>query len=370
MKLSTVAVQHAKILFGHRSKLIVRQREDQIARLRSGPRGGASQAAIAKAHVDCIESLAKAYAESYVSAYEKSGIPLDKKEIDEIVAEVRPLVDTWFSSARNDPNSARFIGKHTHDSHSIVAEVHQGLILRMQEAVLTQERARRQSSELRQGIAADVDVSFDKALEIFDKHQFNRDLPPFVAAATTKSQPISLAFVDVDQFKEVNDMHGHDVGDRVLHQTVEIMQAASEGKGRCYRWGGDEFTIILPNYTIAEAVLLVERIRNRVSESPVEGCPEGFTIGAGVAEHMGTKADAEQLVRQADNAFIEAKNSGKNQVRAARPPSSDALKEGPLRTADVQTIVDAAQISVISVEGRSSFYTIDIKNNSDQEVTA
>jgi diguanylate cyclase (GGDEF)-like protein len=369
VKLSTEAVQHAKILFAQRSKLIVRQREDQIARLRSAPRGGASQAAIAKAHVDCIESLAKAYAESYVSAYEKSGIPLDKKEIDEIVAEVRPLVDTWFSSARNDPNSARFIGTHTPDSQSIVAEVRQGLILRMQQAVLAEERARRQSSEPRQSVAAEVDVSLDKALEIFDKHQFNRDLPLFVTAGVTKSQPISLAFIDVDQFKEVNDTHGHDVGDRVLQQTVEIMKAASEGKGRCYRWGGDEFTIILPNYTIAEAISLVERIRSRVSESHVEGCPEGFTISAGVAEHMGTDPDADQLFKQADDALLEAKKSGKNQVRAARSPSNGVLKEGPPRTADIQAIVDAVQISVISVEGRSSYYTIDIKNNSGQEVT-
>src|SRR5947208_16561721 len=91
------AKDYAKTLFMHRSVPIMQHRQEEVSRLRLLPRGGGREAAIAKAHVDCIQSLATAYAESQVSAYEQSGIPFDQADLTEIVAELRRLVITWFN---------------------------------------------------------------------------------------------------------------------------------------------------------------------------------------------------------------------------------------------------------------------------------
>lgn len=94
MKLTTDGEQYAKVLFVQKTESITREREEKLGRLRMEPRGGGSQAAIAKVHVDCIESLAKAFAESYVVAYEKSGIILDLEGVKEIIEELQRLINT------------------------------------------------------------------------------------------------------------------------------------------------------------------------------------------------------------------------------------------------------------------------------------
>lgn len=211
--------------------------------------------------------------------------------------------------------------------------------------------------------------SFDALTGVYDRKQYDNDLPIVVAGCISSSRPISLAIIDIDHFKEFNDAYGHDIGDRVLQEAAHAMKASCEGKGRCYRWGGDEFVIVLPNYTSAEATTLAERIRSAALKVRVEGCPDSFTVSAGVAEHRGQAPDPDQLFKDADSALREVKKSGKDRVGIA---PHNAASEGsgiPPKSSDLQSRIDSAHLSVRLTQGISSWYVIHVKNHSDEDIT-
>lgn len=123
--------------------------------------------------------------------------------------------------------------------------------------------------------------------------------------------PFSVVLIDIDHFKEINDQHGHDIGDEVL---VEVASLISQYTGSLYdfgRWGGEEFLVILPNCSAMDAYMVTERIR---------GCIEryGFSVGRvtasfGVAEFQ--EGDSlNTLLRKADDALYKSKKLGRNRV--------------------------------------------------------
>ncbi|MDP4144189.1 MAG: GGDEF domain-containing protein [Bacillota bacterium] len=128
--------------------------------------------------------------------------------------------------------------------------------------------------------------------------------------------PISLLMLDIDNFKTINDTYGHAVGDNVLVELADILKNNTRSTDTVVRWGGEEFTIILPRTTAKEAVLIAERIRKTI-ESYMFYCGEisiKATVSIGVSM-CSDKVDMDKVVSMADKALYKAKES-KNLVIA------------------------------------------------------
>ena len=133
------------------------------------------------------------------------------------------------------------------------------------------------------------------------------------AAATGGS--VGLVMCDVDHFKTINDLHGHDRGDQVLGELADRFRANLRATDVAYRVGGEEFVVLLPGRDAAAAQRVAERIRGSVAESPLAGLP--VTLSAGVVSAHGAQGTLAELLRQADAALYTAKNTGRNQVVVA-----------------------------------------------------
>ena len=162
------------------------------------------------------------------------------------------------------------------------------------------------------------------------RRSLDADLHSFIARAESENCPLSLVMIDVDNFKKINDGHGHPKGDAVLRGIGMRLAQVTRSKGRVYRYGGEEFTILLDNHTPQEATAVAERARRLIETVPIEQV--AVTASFGVAtfpDHCGTP---EQLVELADQALRDAKNRGRNLVRVhgdAEPVKIETERKQP-----------------------------------------
>jgi len=129
--------------------------------------------------------------------------------------------------------------------------------------------------------------------------------------------PLSLIVLDIDRFKVINDTHGHSIGDCLLKQLAECTSLSIRRSDMLFRYGGEEFVILLNNTAINGACRLAERVRRRI-ERLDDICGRGIsmTISAGVAT-MTESDDENSLFEKADQALYQAKNSGRNCIAVA-----------------------------------------------------
>jgi diguanylate cyclase (GGDEF)-like protein len=123
--------------------------------------------------------------------------------------------------------------------------------------------------------------------------------------------------MDVDRFKQVNDRHGHVIGDKVLQAVAERTRACLRAADLLGRYGGEEFALLLPmTQAFAAQSMLAERIRRAVSQHGIEteAGPVSVTVSIGVASLGPQVSSLEQLLMQADARMYEAKDAGRNQV--------------------------------------------------------
>ncbi len=149
--------------------------------------------------------------------------------------------------------------------------------------------------------------------EIYDRAQFELDLPRAVAEGERGPAPLCLAMADLDNFKAVNDGEGHQAGDRALRTAAQAIATACAGKGRVYRYGGDEFVVLFANFEEAEAAPVAERARRTVERD----CAGTVTASIGVAS-LQPSADAASVFKAADEALYVAKGTGGNRVEFAQ----------------------------------------------------
>ena len=135
-----------------------------------------------------------------------------------------------------------------------------------------------------------------------------------LARASRLGTPLSVVLADLDGFKDVNDAHGHAVGDEVLRTFADVLRETLRDSDVAGRWGGEEFLLLLPGADEEGAVQLAERIRVALSERRIPAAP-GLRVTAsfGVAEHR-SEPDTVHLVAAADEALYRAKRAGKDRI--------------------------------------------------------
>lgn len=135
-----------------------------------------------------------------------------------------------------------------------------------------------------------------------------------VSAATRHGRALSLVMLDLDNFKEINDTHGHPVGDVVLRTVVGRMRSRLRQEDVLGRWGGDELALVLVETELAGALTVADALRALIAETTVsvDGEPLKVTLSAGVAEWRGEEGP--ELIERADVALYAAKDAGGNRV--------------------------------------------------------
>jgi len=137
-----------------------------------------------------------------------------------------------------------------------------------------------------------------------------------VARARRHDRPFTLLMLDLDQFKRINDEHGHTAGDKVIVDFASRVTGLLRQQDMLCRYGGEEFVLLLPETSLANGTLVAERIRQRVTEARPDVSP--YTVSIGVVGANGKAAnDANVLLEAADGALYEAKRGGRNRVEVA-----------------------------------------------------
>lgn len=134
-----------------------------------------------------------------------------------------------------------------------------------------------------------------------------------------ESAPASFIFFDVDNFKKFNDTYGHAAGDDVLRHMVEVAKAAVREEDEVFHKHGEEFVIVCPSTSVADAVDIAERVRAAIEASPViiANAPVSVTASFGVAEQRPGETQNEAIER-ADDAMYQAKDTGRNKVVSSK----------------------------------------------------
>jgi diguanylate cyclase (GGDEF)-like protein len=161
----------------------------------------------------------------------------------------------------------------------------------------------------------------DDLTQLYNSRYLRQVLRREVKRASRSGRPLSLLFIDLDGFKTVNDSHGHLAGSQALVEAAAVIRRSARETDVVARFGGDEFSIILPDTGSEGAVAVADRIRERVDEYRFlasEGLQIHLTVSVGVGTLPDAAASAEELVRAADLAMYRVKDSGKNGVHIAR----------------------------------------------------
>jgi two-component system cell cycle response regulator len=190
------------------------------------------------------------------------------------------------------------------------------------EVVLTVERAlekkRLRETNARLLLQLETLSRTDGLTGLPNRRVFDENLAREVSRACRYDYPLSLVLLDLDHFKKINDGHGHPAGDAVLKSFSELAQKAFRLVDAVHRYGGEEFTVLLPHTPFEGAMRATERLRGVISKHRfVAGSTAvKVTMSGGVALRKGTIAPAD-LLAAADAALYEAKHAGRNRIHGA-----------------------------------------------------
>jgi diguanylate cyclase (GGDEF)-like protein len=155
----------------------------------------------------------------------------------------------------------------------------------------------------------------DPLTRLANRRAFEERLTLEARRRAREPQALGCAFVDIDDFKEVNDRLGHDVGDAVLVAVAQAIAARLRGADLAARLGGDEFCVLLPGIRREEALAVTNRIRDELMAAMEKG-GWSVTFSIGLAMVEGADATPAELIAQADRLMYEAKRNGKNRIAA------------------------------------------------------
>jgi diguanylate cyclase (GGDEF)-like protein/PAS domain S-box-containing protein len=159
----------------------------------------------------------------------------------------------------------------------------------------------------------------DPLTGLYNRRSFFDQLHQELSRAGRYRRPLTLLFLDVDHFKEINDRHGHPAGDQALKSLALLLQAESRRNDIVGRIGGEEFATVLVECGLDQAREAAERLRRQVERLRVDSDqgPLSMTVSIGLAQAVSDQERLEQLLKRADRALYQAKRQGRNRVSAA-----------------------------------------------------
>lgn len=193
------------------------------------------------------------------------------------------------------------------------------VFLDISEMTALRERMQEKQRELEElNLALYKESITDPGTKLFNRRYILELLHKEVARAERHRHPLSVALVDIDYFKRVNDTYGHQAGDRILEQFSNRLQQWLREMDFLGRYGGEEFLLIFPETTVAEASRVLERIRWQMEEIPfqLEGTDLKITFSAGVAGYEGEAIH--EFILRVDGSLYLAKNAGRNRVHCSK----------------------------------------------------
>ena len=211
----------------------------------------------------------------------------------------------------------------------------QGAPIRLKESGVPAERRLARAFNRAAGTfaVAEAQATRDRLTGIPNRESLLRTLGGEVERANRHSKPLSVAFMDIDRFKSINDSHGHRIGDAVLQQVAGLITRSIRASDIFGRYGGEEFMLILPETTPEDAFILVEELREMVMRRPLSvasGVLVDATISIGVAGGHSSELQVDRLVDAADAAMYVAKSEGGTAAScsAASPTSRSFAPRG------------------------------------------
>ena len=154
----------------------------------------------------------------------------------------------------------------------------------------------------------------DELTGLYNRRYIHDDISKRIASFARYNTPFSIAFIDIDYFKKINDRYGHDAGDEVLKALSDLVQSELRNSDIFARFGGEEFIAVFPNTSKKDAAVFVERLRNTIQEQRVETTSGSiaFTISIGLTEVIESDKAFDTIVKRADEALYIAKEKGRN----------------------------------------------------------
>jgi len=167
----------------------------------------------------------------------------------------------------------------------------------------------------------------DSLTGLFTRRHFDIRIDDMFRLARRYATPFSLVLLDIDHFKEINDSHGHRAGDAALRETATLITTGIRDCDSAFRYGGEEFAVLLPETAGKEARLIAERLRKSIRANKItigETAKVSLTISLGVAEYHPGLANQGELIALADHALYRAKQAGRDKtiVAAGAPGKS------------------------------------------------
>lgn len=155
----------------------------------------------------------------------------------------------------------------------------------------------------------------DELTGLYNRRQMDELLEGAFRQARALNKDLSILFIDVDNFKRINDEFGHDAGDCILKELAKSMQEHFRNIDYCCRFGGDEFCVIMPNSSTDGTINAAERFRAGVERSKLCGHPVTISVGAATMESPADEESITNFRKRADQALYRAKQAGRNRVQ-------------------------------------------------------
>jgi two-component system cell cycle response regulator len=185
----------------------------------------------------------------------------------------------------------------------------------------TQLRRKRLNDRLRENYQKGLSLALtDSLTQLYNRHYVSAHLKKLIGREAEAGKSVAVLMFDIDRFKQINDGHGHAVGDEVLVEVARRAQHCVRSFDLVARYGGEEFLVVLPETSLTIAVTVAERLRATIADGPVLASSTGarvpVTISIGVAVTEGVEDTPAAILRRADEALYSAKNNGRNRVAA------------------------------------------------------
>ncbi len=160
-------------------------------------------------------------------------------------------------------------------------------------------------------------VNYDGLTKIYNRRYFNEQLGSEIIRSERYNKDLSLVMIDIDHFKKVNDLYGHDVGDSVLKELAHLIQLSIRKSDIFARLGGEEFAVITPETNVENALILSEKLRKAVEEYQFKHV-NNITVSLGVTQ-FASGDTPDTIYKRTDKALYKSKNNGRNRSEIEMP---------------------------------------------------